>query len=35
LFRRQLGGDQPAERVTDEIDTLEAGRVEPTAEPAR
>lgn len=31
---RQFGGDQPAERVTDEIDALERAGVKPTAEPA-
>ncbi len=35
LLRSQLGRDQPAERVADEIDALELGRLEPTAEPIR
>jgi hypothetical protein len=34
LLGRQLSRDQPAERMTDEIDALERGRVEPTAKPA-
>jgi hypothetical protein len=33
LLRSQLGRDQPAERVADEIHPLELGRLEPTAEP--
>ena len=33
LLRSQLGRNQPAERVADEIHALELGRVEPTAEP--
>ena len=33
LLCSQLGRDQPAERVADEIDALELRRVEPTAEP--
>jgi hypothetical protein len=35
LLRSQLGRDQPAERVADEIHALELGRLEPTAEPTR
>jgi hypothetical protein len=35
LLRSQLGRDQPAERVADEIHTLELGCLEPTAEPTR
>jgi len=33
LLRSQLGRDQPAERVADEIHALELGRREPTTEP--
>jgi hypothetical protein len=33
LLRRQLSRDQPAERMTDEIDAVEFGRFEPTPEP--
>ena len=33
LLRGQLGRDQPAERMADEIHALELGRLEPTAEP--
>jgi hypothetical protein len=35
LLRSQLGRDQPAERVADEIHALELCRLEPTAEPTR
>jgi hypothetical protein len=35
LLRSQLGRDQPAERVADEIQGLELGRLQPTAEPTR
>ena len=35
LLRSQLGRDQPAERVADEIHAIELGRLEPTAEPTR
>ena len=35
LLRSQLGRDQPAERVADEIHALELGCLEPTAEPTR
>jgi hypothetical protein len=34
LFRRQLGRDQPAERMTHESDALKRSGLEPTAEPA-
>jgi hypothetical protein len=33
LLRSQLGRDQPAKRMADEIHALELGRLEPTAEP--
>jgi hypothetical protein len=33
LCCRQLGRDQPAERMTDQIDLLESNRAEPPAEP--
>jgi hypothetical protein len=33
LFGCQLGSDQPAERVADHIDALEADRLEPAAKP--
>ena len=35
LLRSQLGRDQPAERVADEVHAPEPGRLEPTAEPTR
>ena len=35
LLRSQLGRDQAAERVADEIHALELGFLEPTAEPTR
>jgi hypothetical protein len=35
LFGCQLGSDQPAERVADHIDALEADRLEPRAQPGR
>jgi hypothetical protein len=33
LLSSQLGGNQPAERMADEIDAFELCRLEPTAEP--
>jgi hypothetical protein len=35
LLRSQLGRDQAAERMADEVHALELGRLEATAEPAR